>query len=204
MQQTPEMRSSDRHFRLTEMANILTDLLLQYPTDQIGVVFVCTHNSRRSQFAQVWGQVMARWNGVTRVDFYSGGTQVTRVHPSVVLALESEGMEVFRQEGPSEENPVYTIRFGLEGDDIVCVSKLCEPSALPDKPFVAVMTCGEADYSCPPILDAAARIVLPYEDPKVSDGLVNEREFYRVSSRIIAAEMMAIFQMVQASLKHPS
>src|SRR5688572_18825313 len=41
------------------------------------LIFICTHNSRRSHMAQLWAQAAAAYYGIFKVVAYSGGTEVT-------------------------------------------------------------------------------------------------------------------------------
>ena len=55
----------------------------------IQLVFICTHNSRRSQMAEAWARVAAYHFGLADIQVYSGGTEVTAFHPNAVRALRS-------------------------------------------------------------------------------------------------------------------
>ncbi|MDV7401328.1 hypothetical protein RZS08_58465, partial [Arthrospira platensis SPKY1] len=48
------------------------------------LVFICTHNSRRSHLAQIWMATMARYFGLEHVATYSGGTEATAFNPRAV------------------------------------------------------------------------------------------------------------------------
>ncbi|HWZ22593.1 MAG TPA: hypothetical protein VNW06_08065 [Cytophagaceae bacterium] len=39
------------------------------------ILYVCIHNSRRSQFGQIWGKVAASYFGLDNVQTYSGGSE---------------------------------------------------------------------------------------------------------------------------------
>ena len=59
-----------------ELLKPLIDYIDSYQGKNVQLNFICTHNSRRSQFAQVWGQVASYYYG-HKVNCYSGGTEVT-------------------------------------------------------------------------------------------------------------------------------
>ena len=40
----------------------------------VSLVYVCTHNSRRSHFGQIWAKVAAEYYNIKNVHTYSGGT----------------------------------------------------------------------------------------------------------------------------------
>src|SRR4051794_2365719 len=40
------------------------------------LTFICTHNSRRSHFSQLWAKTAAQYYGIANVATYSGGTEV--------------------------------------------------------------------------------------------------------------------------------
>nr|MDQ3101538.1 hypothetical protein [Bacteroidota bacterium] len=56
------------------------------------LVFICTHNSRRSLLAQVWAATAASFQGL-EVKCWSAGTAQTEVAPPVITALEKAGFQ---------------------------------------------------------------------------------------------------------------
>ena len=44
------------------------------------MIFICTHNSRRSHFAQIWSKVASYYYGVDKFISYSGGTESTALN----------------------------------------------------------------------------------------------------------------------------
>ena len=163
------------------------------------VVFICTHNSRRSHLAQLWAQAAAFQCGLNEVRTYSGGTEVTAFNPRAIAALERAGWQAEAPES-SASNPVR--RLAADGVPAQpCWSKRYDDPANPAKDFVAVMTCSEADGACPVVFGAAARVSLPYVDPKISDGTPNEQAVYDARSAEIAAEMLYVMQRAAALRK---
>lgn len=122
---------------------IRTRLRAGQPAD---VVFICTHNSRRSQMAQVWTDVLARMFGVTGIRAWSGGTVSTAFHPYAIGALERAGFKVTQTGG---SNPRYQVFPGEEASPLVCWSKVYDDAAYAFGDFAAVMVCSEADKGCP-------------------------------------------------------
>jgi arsenate reductase len=54
------------------------------------VLFLCTHNSARSQMAEGWLRALAG----DRFEVASAGTEVTRVHPLAVTAMDEVGVDL--------------------------------------------------------------------------------------------------------------
>ena len=58
------------------------------------LAFICTNNSRRSQFAQVWAKVAAHRTGLKDIHTSSAGTEGTAVASPVIDALRAQGFRV--------------------------------------------------------------------------------------------------------------
>ena len=58
------------------------------------LVFICTHNSRRSHMAQLWAQAAAAYYGIPNVIAYSGGTEVTAFNSRAVKTMEELGFRI--------------------------------------------------------------------------------------------------------------
>lgn len=85
------------------------------------LIFICTHNSRRSHIAQVWAQTAATYYNVPNVVAYSGGTEATAFNPRAVKAMEEAGFKITKTtEGT---NPVYEVRFSDDATFIKAFSK---------------------------------------------------------------------------------
>ncbi len=153
------------------------------------LLFVCTHNSRRSQMAQIWAAVAASHFGVDRVETYSGGTEATAFNRRAVLAIERAGLEVAKL--TEDSNPTYRIVLGTT--TLTLFSKTFDAASNPKAEFCAVMTCSEADAACPSVPGASVRISLPYDDPKHYDGTEVEGEIYDERCRQISREMLYAF-----------
>lgn len=159
------------------------------------LTFICTHNSRRSQMAQIWAQTAAHVFAVPRVEAYSGGTEATAFNPRAVAALERAGFRF--DTGATGDNPVSLVRFADELDPVECFSKVYDEPPNPRKDFFAVMTCSHADRNCPLVLGAIERIAIPYEDPKAFDGTGQEATAYDERCRQIGREMQFLFSRVR-------
>jgi len=134
---------------------------------EANLIYICTHNSRRSHFGQIWAIVAAEFYGLSsKIEAFSGGTEVTALHPNSVTALKSMGFEVSTT--TSEANPKHDVKFGKQ-KSTTCFSKVYDDSENPNKDFLAIMTSSHADENCPFIPEALSRFATPYEDPKLFD-----------------------------------
>ncbi|MCW9708375.1 low molecular weight phosphatase family protein [Fodinibius salsisoli] len=150
------------------------------------LTFVCTHNSRRSHFCQVWAAVLAHHFGLEYINTFSGGTEETAFNPRAVAAIERAG---FKVENPGGENPRYKVFYAEDAAPLTCFSKTFDDEANPQDGFAAIMTCSDADENCPLVPGTSLRISIPYIDPKESDGTPGEAQTYDERCRQIASEM---------------
>lgn len=154
--------------------------------------FICTHNSRRSQLAQVWAKSAAVFYSID-VSTFSGGTEVTACHDHVISTLKADGFTVAQS---GSNNPKFRICSGLTENDVVLYSKAVDAPENPKSGFAAVMTCSDAEENCPFIFGAEQRVSLPYEDPKKFDNTAVVAEKYKERSRQIAQEMLFVFSKI--------
>jgi arsenate reductase len=158
------------------------------------LVFICTHNSRRSHMSQIWATTAAAFHGVDRVEAYSGGTEATAFNARAVAALRRAGFEL--ADPPAGDNPHYQLGYAPERAPIEAFSKAFSDAPNPDAEFAAIMNCSEADKACPLVPGATLRISLAYEDPKQADDTPEEQARYDERCRQIAAEMFYLFSKV--------
>jgi arsenate reductase len=115
--------------------------------DRARVLFVCTHNSARSQMAEGLLREMAG----DRFDAYSAGTQVTQVRPEAIEVMSEIGIDISAQQSKSVE------RFVGE-------------------PFSWVITvCDRARESCPYFPGAGDTVHWGFDDPSEAKGSEAER-----------------------------
>jgi arsenate reductase len=167
----------------------LIDYIAYKDGQKVKLNFICTHNSRRSQLAQLWSEVAAYYYGFD-VDSYSGGTEVTAFYPSAIDSLKRFGFDVSVE---GEGNPVYSIGYANKRV-LKCFSKRYDHEGNPDTNFAAIITCSNANENCPLIEGADVRIPLEYRDPKEFDGTDLEIEMYDNRSLQIASEMFYVFK----------
>lgn len=155
------------------------------------LVVICTHNSRRSHFGQIWLAVAAEFYGLSEIETFSGGTEATALNKSVVSVLQDIGFDinVTRQ---AHSNPIYHLRWGNSSPAYQAFSKKYDSAPNPAHEFAAIMVCSEADEGCPVVEGADFRISLPFKDPKISDGTEEQEQVYAMTSREIAIQMLYI------------
>ena len=124
----------------------------------IRVLFLCTHNSARSQMAEA----LLRHIGGERFDVQSAGTEATRVHPLAVAAMADVGIDI------SGARSKHLSQF--IGDDFDYV----------------ITVCDAANESCPVFPGDPKRIHWSFPDPSAVEGSEVERAraFARVRDEI--------------------
>ena len=122
------------------------------------VLFLCTHNSARSQMAEG----LLRHIVGDRFEVYSAGTEATRVRPLAIRAMEEIGVDISSQESKTLERYL-------------------------GEPFDYVITvCDDANEACPFFPGAMKRLHWSFEDPSRAEGSEEERlaAFRSVRDRI--------------------
>jgi arsenate reductase (thioredoxin) len=111
------------------------------------VLFLCTHNSARSQMAEG----LLRHLAGDRFEVMSAGTEATHVRPLAVRAMDEVGIDISGQESKTLDRYV-------------------------GKPFDYVITvCEEANEACPFFPGAAERLHWSLPDPAAAQGTEEER-----------------------------
>jgi arsenate reductase (thioredoxin) len=111
------------------------------------VLFLCTHNSARSQMAEGLLRHLAR----DRFEVMSAGTEATHVRPLAVRAMDEVGIDISGQESKTLDRYV-------------------------GEPFDYVITvCEEANEACPFFPGAAERLHWSLPDPAAAQGTEEER-----------------------------
>jgi arsenate reductase len=115
--------------------------------DRARVLFLCTHNSARSQMAEA----LLRHLGGDRFEPHSAGTEATHVRPLAVRAMDEIGVDISGQESKTLERYL-------------------------EEPFDYVITvCDDANEACPFFPGAANRLHWSFEDPSRVEGSEEER-----------------------------
>ncbi len=115
--------------------------------EPIRVLFLCTHNSARSQIAEA----LLRKMGGTDFAVYSAGTEVTRVHPLALRVLEEQQVSTDGLYSKSLQDFI-----GQHVDLVITV-------------------CDQANESCPIFPGDPERIHWSIPDPSAVDGTEAER-----------------------------
>ena len=124
------------------------------------VLFICTHNSARSQMAE--GYVNARYSD--RYEGFSAGTDVTRVHPLAIRVMNEIGIDISHQKSKELEE-----FFDYEIDTVVTV-------------------CDGANAVCPMFPGAKETIHVSFPDPSSTTGTedIQLEMFRRVRDDILS------------------
>lgn len=108
----------------------------------IRVLFLCTHNSARSQMAEG----LLRHLGGARYDVHSAGTEATRVRPDAVAVMAELGVDISGQESKTLQRYL-------------------------GEPFEYIITvCDDANETCPVFPGAENRLHWSFEDPSGATG----------------------------------
>lgn len=122
------------------------------------VLFVCTHNSARSQMAEGWLRHLAP----ERYEAASAGTEPRGVHPLAIRVMEEAGVD-------------------LSGHRSEHVDEHVDPPA-----DYVVTVCDSAKEACPYVPARKRTIHHSFEDPSAAEGTEAERRavFRRVRDEI--------------------
>jgi arsenate reductase len=111
------------------------------------VLFVCTHNSARSQMAEG----ILRHIAGDRFEVYSAGTEATHVRPQAIKVMNELGIDISAQESKTLERYL-------------------------EEPFDYVVTvCDDANEACPFFPGAQRRLHWSFEDPAAAQGSGEQR-----------------------------
>jgi arsenate reductase (thioredoxin) len=111
------------------------------------VLFLCTHNSARSQMAEG----LLRDLGGDRFQATSAGTEATHVRPLAVRAMEEIGVDISGQESKTLD------RYLGESFDYV------------------ITVCDDANEACPFFPGAKRRLHWSFADPAAAEGAEEQR-----------------------------
>jgi arsenate reductase len=161
----------------------------------VQLTYICTHNSRRSHFGQIWAATAAAYYDIPNVKTYSGGTEATAFNERAVAACERAGFDITKTS--DGKNPIYHVSYGAGAEPMKAFSKKYDDASNPQSNFCAIMTCSQADEACPVVKGAAARVAVPYDDPKAFDGSAQEKAKYDERCKQIATETLYVFSKVK-------
>lgn len=181
-----------RKNRLRAIAQGLSEVLGL--CDYLPILSICTHNSRRSAFSQVWCEVLAHYYGLSQVQAFSGGTVRTAIYPQVAQILSICGL--ITEEHKLDDQYMHFVKYEEDRASIPLFSKKYDDPCNPNDQFVAIMNCDQAHEACPVVHGAIKRFVMTYADPKRSDGSVHEERTYQDTCHTIARDWKYIFHTI--------
>ncbi|HYK95475.1 MAG TPA: arsenate reductase ArsC [Candidatus Dormibacteraeota bacterium] len=122
------------------------------------VLFLCTHNSARSQMAE---GLLRAWAG-DRYEVFSAGTVATHVRPLAIAAMRDLGIDISSQASKTVQS------FDGQSFDY------------------AVTVCDDSKEACPYFPNATNQVHWSFEDPSAATGGDDERlaVFRRVRDQI--------------------
>ena len=167
----------------------------QKKREQVNLVYICTHNSRRSHFGQVWAKVASQYFKVKNINTFSGGTEATAFNINAINALKRVGFEV--EAINATKNSTYRVSFDKSQPPIICFSKVYNDPENPMAGFAAIMTCSDAEENCPFIPGVELRLGTTYDDPKAFDNTPLQDTKYDERCRQIALETLYVFSKVK-------
>ena len=185
--------SEDRKEKLQVLIDCISEQIKFQETIRLN--FICTHNSRRSQLAQIWAQTVASYFNIN-IDSFSGGVEVTEFNEHAISALKRVGFHV---DVNGTDNPHYFVHFSNSNTPLEMFSKIYDDPFNCEENFIAVMTCSDADSNCPVISGAKRRISLTYMDPKNFDATYQQDQKYDEICMRIAAELYYVFSKLKGS-----
>ena len=182
--------ADNRAFVLNKIVNYTHKKIFENKIPKLN--FICTHNSRRSQFCQFWATFFSKYYNV-KCEIFSGGTVQTKVNKSVISVIKDYGFNINFQDS---SNPIYSIKIkNLNLGNYF--SKLYLDFENPKSEFAAIMTCSDAESNCPLIEGAEIKFSLQYEDPKKYDKTKIEKTGYKKTSEKIASEMNYLYRKLK-------
>ena len=111
-------------------------------TSKQRVLFLCTHNSARSQMAEGLLRALA----VERFEAFSAGTEATHVRPLAIRAMAELDIDISGQQSKALDRYL-------------------------NQPFDAVITvCDQANEACPVFFGARQRLHWSIPDPSKAEG----------------------------------
>jgi protein-tyrosine phosphatase/arsenate reductase len=161
----------------------------------INLVYICTHNSRRSHFGQICAHLAANYYEIQSVHVFSGGTEATAFNVNAISAIERIGFKIKKQS--HDLNPLFHVHYSDASDPIVCFSKVYNHSQNPVNNFAAIMTCSDAEKNCPFIPGVELRIGTTYDDPKTFDNTPLQDTKYDERLKQIAVETFYVFSLIK-------
>lgn len=121
------------------------------------VLFICTHNSARSQMAEG----LMRWYGQGQIDVYSAGSEPATIHPDAITTMDSLNIDIRSQQSKSLDHFI-------------------------DQSFDTVITvCDRAREVCPTFPGDNQALHWGFPDPVIiDDTLARQQAFQDIATRL--------------------
>jgi arsenate reductase len=187
----------ERKRLLKELSEIIRAELIS--SDDVNIMFICTHNSRRSQLAEFLLDNLAKYRNVKRLACFSGGTEATAFNHRMIKAIESFGFNFYKF--GDNKNPLYI--HEKKGIEHYYFSKIYDHDFNPSENFIAVTVCSDAEENCPVVAGAKLKFHLNYEDPKKFDDTELEAAAYRDKVLEIGSEMLYLLDCILGTTSSP-
>jgi len=188
-----ELISVERKILLEKISAYITSK--KKKGELINLVYICTHNSRRSHFGQICAQLAANYYEIRNVHVFSGGTEATAFNVNAINAIERIGFTIKKMS--HDLNPLFHMYYSDALEPIVCFSKVYNHSQNPINNFATIMTCSDAEENCPFIPGVELRIGTTYDDPKAFDNTPIQDSKYDERLKQIAIETFYVFSLIK-------
>jgi arsenate reductase (thioredoxin) len=139
------------------------------------VLFICTHNSARSQMAEGFLRHIA----ADEFEVHSAGTEASQVRPMAIKAMAEIGVDISGQTSKTLERYL-------------------------DEPWDYVITvCDDANESCPVFPGAADRSHWSFPDPSKASGTDEEKLAVFRTVRDLVVQRVRIFALAASTARKP-
>ncbi|TFG09674.1 arsenate reductase ArsC [Candidatus Heimdallarchaeota archaeon] len=117
------------------------------------VIFICSHNSARSQIAEAFLRNYAN----NHFEVYSAGLESTRINRYTIKVMEELNYDLSEQYSKALSDFIGHVHFGI-----------------------MITVCDQADEKCPTMPGIGTRLHWSFEDPSSYEGTEEEKlEFFR-------------------------
>lgn len=159
------------------------------------LVFLCTHNSRRSIISQTLAKAAASWQNIQLLRTFSGGINATEFSPIAADALDRTGLKVVKY--VDIQNSPFNIFYDDEDVPVIAFSKIHNAPSMPREGFALITNCSESEKDCPILEGTEVVVNLGYDDPKDYEGKSNQDASYDALVERIATEMAFLMKNVK-------
>lgn len=142
------------HPALSTQPQVLHELEIHIPRKHVRVLFLCTHNSARSQMAEGILRHLSKGN----IDAFSAGSIPTSTHPLAIQVLSTMGID------SSHQRAKHMDEFKSQSFDYI------------------VTVCDRIHETCPTFPGDPEQIHWSFPDPAVVEG--SEQERYRAFEQV--------------------